>query len=286
MICDGGCGSSITRGLWKCWNFKDLIWNYKYRKFRKSKDPNYSNKKPPSMNDKKKKGKKNKKTIMEEDDDDRKDIHQCLVTMIESVVALAGESFLIQMYDLMMKTKNYLDNDDDEILDDIKMNENNKSRKNTQRRNSKKRNSLLGQNKYIEAFKAEMLNADDELKEEQIIITDEERVYMEFGELLLLFSNIVRMEFGLDDREYPIIKKAKKWQCPMIYGVLVGMINDKLKLNVEKYYKLIDGDEDNDSRKGKVYTRSKKRRLKDKRKENIRKQIFIKGICIANSLLF
>ena len=101
MVCDGGCGSLITRGLWKCWNFRDLIWNYKYRRFKKSKDPNYSNKAPPL---KKQKSKKKKKKY-EEDDDDRKDIYQCLITMIESVVALAGESFLIQMYDLMMKTK-------------------------------------------------------------------------------------------------------------------------------------------------------------------------------------
>eukprot|EP01084_Bolivina_argentea_P088636 160019_1 len=171
--------------------------------------------------------------------------------MIESVVALAGESFLIQMYDLMIKTKTYLDNDaydDDqndikiELEDDIKYD--NKDKK--QRRNSKKRNSLLGQNKYIEAFKAEMLQTQDSngLAEEHVVITDEERHNMEFGELLLLFSDLVRWEFALNDREYPIIKRKKKWQCPMIYGVLLGMLNDKLKLNVEKFKQK---DEDNNN---------------------------------------
>merc|ERR1712154_150239 len=157
-------------------------------------------------------------------------------------------------------------------MEDMKMNGDKGGSRKHSRKNSKKRNSLLGQNKYIEAFKAELLNTENMgLKEDQIIITDGERHIMEFGELLLLFSNIVRMEFGLDDGSYPIIKRSKKWQCPMVYGVLVGMINDKLKLNMEKYYKLI-GDEDNikkDEDKGRVYTKSKKRRLKDKRKENI-----------------
>eukprot|EP01084_Bolivina_argentea_P088634 160017_1 len=102
------------------------------------------------------------------------------------------------------------------------------------------------QNKYIEAFKAEMLQTQDSngLAEEHVVITDEERHNMEFGELLLLFSDLVRWEFALNDREYPIIKRKKKWQCPMIYGVLLGMLNDKLKLNVEKFKQK---DEDNNN---------------------------------------
>eukprot|EP01083_Nonionella_stella_P297448 1010083_1 len=159
-----------------------------------------------------------------------------------------------------------------------------------QRRNSKKRNSLLGQNKYIEAFKAEMLQTQDSngLAEEHVVITDEERHNMEFGELLLLFSDLVRWEFALNDREYPIIKRKKKWQCPMIYGVLLGMLNDKLKLNVEKFkQKDEDNNNENDGKDNdKIYTKSKKRRLKDKRKENLRKQIFTKGCRYSNRDLF
>eukprot|EP01084_Bolivina_argentea_P147077 257374_1 len=142
MICDGACGSTITRGLWKCWNFKDLIWNYKYRKFKKEKDPHYAHHNTPISI--------TKPPTKHEDHEDRKDILQCLVTMIESVMALAGESFLIQMFDLMTKTHTYLN-----------------PRKHTQ-----------------------------------------ERHLMEFGELLLLFSAVVRDEFGLDDKRYPVLKKA------------------------------------------------------------------------------
>eukprot|EP01084_Bolivina_argentea_P286882 492200_1 len=79
MICDGGCGSSITRGLWKCWNFKDLIWNYKYRKFKKHKDPNYSNK-PLRIN--KKKSKKKKKKNHGFDGENKKNVKQSLNTKI------------------------------------------------------------------------------------------------------------------------------------------------------------------------------------------------------------
>ena len=172
MICDGGCGSAINRGLWKCWNFKDLIWNYKYRTYRQSKDPSYRNEHhlEPDLNRMPSLPKQASK--FDEDDEDRKDVYTCLVVMIESVVALAGESFLIQMYDLMMRTKVYLESNADtngqseddsketEIMitpqrssdDDTHSDESGKGQKGSGS-HGKKRSSLLGQNKYMEAFK-------------------------------------------------------------------------------------------------------------------------------------
>merc|ERR1719295_982274 len=88
----------------------------------------------------------------------------------------------------------------------------------------------------MEAFKAELQHESlGDSEEESRVITDYERHRMEFGELLLLFSEMVLAEFGLDEDRYPIIKRSKKWQCPMVYGVLIGMMNDKLKLNVEQH---------------------------------------------------
>ena len=112
---------------------------------------------------------------------------------------------------------------------------------------------------------------------------------MEFGELLLMFSEMVLAEFGLEEDRYPVIKRSKKWQCPLVYGVLIGMMNERLKLNVEQYEasKLCDGvDVKNSPRVTSHRVRNKK---PHKRRENIRKRIFVKGIsaislCLAISV--
>merc|ERR1719242_1678732 len=68
------------------------------------------------------------------------------------------------------------------------------------------------------------------LNEMHSLMTSSKTNKDEFGELLCLFSSIARHEFGLKDSQYPVLKKDKKWQNPMVYGVLIGIMNEKLKL--------------------------------------------------------
>lgn len=115
---------------------------------------------------------------------------------------------------------------------------------------------------------------------ESEVITDEDRHRMEFGELLLMFSEIVLAEFGLDQDRYPVIKRSKKWQCPMVYGVLIGMMNERLKLNVEQY----NASKESGGINGKSSPREtshRPRNKKHKRRENIRKSIFVKGMYLC-----
>ena len=165
MICNGNCGNIITKGLYKCFIYRELIWTYKYKKYDNSNTNN--------------------------------DIQKCLITMIESVVALAGEQFLNKIYD---------------IISDINDNSNNSNN------NSVNDNDIDND-----------INTD--FKEDDIdTIDDDSNNVNKFGKLLLLFSNIVRKEFGYDDDYYPVIRKNKKWQIPIVYGIIIGFVNDKLNV--------------------------------------------------------
>ena len=87
MICDGECGSSVTKGLWRCWCYRDIIWAYKYKRYKKRKNmDNYDVYQQTKHNN--------------NNDDESKDIIQCIVNMAESIIALAGEYFLEEVFKL------------------------------------------------------------------------------------------------------------------------------------------------------------------------------------------
>lgn len=254
MACDGvSCGSVVCRGLWKCWSYRDMIWHYKYFVFHAIKKDSNRNK-----NRRRRKCHQNNldlarnslesinnKYSADEENERERNVSQALITMIESVVALASDKFLIRLFDIMSVTQQWQQQQTLQALKNIKNEQNIEQvaeiikNNNTTDEKSDENERRISINSDLYAIQSSLVLFSVPFKDSSSDFDSETKNEIKFGQILLLFSEIVRHEFRLKDTEYPIIRKGKKWQTPMVYGVVLGMVNAKLHINCEKYHEIL-----------------------------------------------